>query len=104
MVPGATDDLINVRKKAPKAAAKHVTELPVEPNYEYDLPVAPTKEKEGGDKPSAEELKVRGPARVKQRPKRVWNCCALAAGLWHPCRKAAQRNLRTGVCRGGRGA
>lgn len=59
MVPGASDDLINARKKAPKATVKHVTELPVEPNYEYDLPVASTKEKQGGDKPSAEELKVR---------------------------------------------
>lgn len=59
VVPGASDDLINVRKKAPKAAVKHVTELPVEPVYEYELPVAPTKEKRSAAAPSAEELKVR---------------------------------------------
>lgn len=58
MVPGATDDLIAVRKsKAPKAAAKHVTELPVLPNYEYELPVA-SEEKQGTTQLSAAELKV----------------------------------------------
>jgi hypothetical protein len=57
-VPGATDDLIAVRKsKAPKPAAKHVTELPVEPQYEYQLPTA-TKEDKNSAQLTAEELKV----------------------------------------------
>ena len=61
VVPGATDDLIAVRKsKAPKAAAKHVTELPVLPNYEYELPVAAEEKQAGGPQLSADELKVRG--------------------------------------------
>lgn len=59
MVPGATDDLIAVRKaKAPKAAAKHVTELPVMPNYEYELPVA-SEGSQTTNQLSADEVKVR---------------------------------------------
>jgi len=65
-VPGATDDLIAVKKaKAPKAAAKHVTELPVIPNYEYNLPVDSSKDKQGQTQLSADELKVCG---QQQRP------------------------------------
>lgn len=63
MVPGAFDELIAVRKKAPKAAAKHVTELPVIPNYEYQLPVD-SKDKQADAQLSAEELKVRAPLRL----------------------------------------
>jgi hypothetical protein len=59
-VPGATDDLIAVRKsKAPKPAAKHVTELPVLPQYEYQLPTASKEDKHSASL-TAEELKVIG--------------------------------------------
>jgi hypothetical protein len=54
-------------------------------NCEYDLPVAPTKEKQGGVKPSPEELKVK------------WGCTAAIAGVamllcWH-----GWRNVCIGV-------
>lgn len=69
VVPGASDDLIAVRKtKAPKAAAKHVTELPVIPNYEYELPVESSKGKQG-QQLSADELKVK-----------AVHCCQYAVG------------------------
>lgn len=60
-MPGASDDLIAVRKSrsAPKAAAKHVTELPVLPNYEYELPVAAEEKQAAAPQLSADELKVR---------------------------------------------
>lgn len=79
VVPGATDDLIAVRKSksAPKAAAKHVTELPVLPNYEYELPVAAEEKQAAAPQLSADELKVRGVA-----------CCrhaGLAAAAQAPC-------------------
>jgi hypothetical protein len=84
VVPGASDDLIAVRKaKAPKAVAKHVTELPVLPNYEYELPVA-SEGKQSTNQLSADELKVRLGACGQQR-----NCCwALFAACW--CTSYAQ--------------
>lgn len=67
VVPGASDDLIAVRKaKAPKAVAKHVTELPVLPNYEYELPVA-SEGKQSTNQLSADELKAQ--VREEQRQK-----------------------------------
>jgi hypothetical protein len=85
-VPGATDDLIAVRKaKAPKAAAKHVTELPVLPNYEYELPVA-TEGKQSTNQLSADELKVRLGVCLRQR-----NCC------WTLLGRAAALQMRKKV-------
>lgn len=61
VVPGASEELVAPRKRAPKAAPKHVTELPVIPNYEYQLPTvgaASDKAASGGNNLSADELKV----------------------------------------------